>query len=215
MISILLLATLGRAEESFSARLAMQIQQNAAAVHGIAPSDVDVLSTGFAGEGCGDSMVVTSRPGEDYIGAVDLRVTAYDQGIQCGQWRVRTRQALWLDLPVAVQAAAAGETLQLRMDRIRIERSPGTPVSMSGGPYVARTGVRSGQVVVTELTKALPDVGTGQLVNVVVHSGQLVIRSEGYLAQPGNIGDPVRVRSTATNTILHGTLVATDQVVID
>jgi flagella basal body P-ring formation protein FlgA len=203
------------AEDGFAARLSADIQQAAAATHGISSDDVEVLTTGFAGEGCGDRLLISARPGEDYIGTADLRVTAMDDGVQCGQWRVRARLAVWLTMPVAAAPAAAGETLQLRAERVRIDRSPGTPVSTSGGPYVARTGVRAGQVVVSELTRTLPDVDAGHSVNVTVHAGSLTIRSEGFLAQPGNVGSVVRVRSAATNTILEGVLITPDNVVID
>lgn len=215
IFAALTLSSASHAEEDFAARLSADIQQAAAVSHGIAADDVEVLSTGFAGAGCGDSIAITARPGEDYIGTTDLRVAAMDDGVQCGEWRVRARIAVWLTMPVAAASAAAGETLRLRTERVRMERSLGTPVSTSGGPYVARTGVRSGQVVMSELARALPDVDAGHPVKVEVQAGSLMIRSEGFMAQPGNIGTSVRVRSAATNVILEGILVAPDRVVIN
>jgi len=211
---MLLLFAAAAAADDFSDRLESALRQAAADANGVEPGDVEVVSAGFGGSGCGDSIVIDARPGEDFIGPVELRATGLDGGVQCGSWRLRTRLAVWKTVPVAAKAAAAGELIAVDTRRVRLERSPGIPVSTSGGPYVARTGVRSGQVVVAELTKVPPDVDTGQLVQIIIQSGSVSLRSEGYLAESGNVGQPIRVRSAVTHTILNGTLVTEDQVVI-
>ncbi|MFT4979879.1 MAG: hypothetical protein ACI8S6_005791 [Myxococcota bacterium] len=215
MIALALLASLGHAEEDFGTRLTDAIRQAAAEEHDLAPEDVEVLSSGFGGRGCGDAVTVSARSGADYAGTIDLVVVARAGEAECGQWRVRARTALWMTLPVAAETTAAGQFLSLREERVRIERPLGTPVSMSGGPYVARTVVRSGQVVVAELAKVPPDVDAGQTVKIEVRAGNLTILSEGVLAQPGDIGASVRVRSAATDTIVTGVLVASDHVIIE
>lgn len=211
---LLLLSALAQAGD-FATRLSAEIQQAAAAALSVPAEDVEVASTGFGGEGCGDRIEVIARPGEGFVGTIDLRVVARQGEVVCGQWRVRPRLAVWQTLPVAVKPAAAGEPIEIRAERVRVDRPLGTPVPTSGRPLVARTSVRSGQVVVAELARALPDVDTGQTVKIEVRAGSLTITSEGYLAQPSSVGETVRVRTAATNTIIEGTLVAHDRVLVE
>lgn len=211
----LLLSAAAASASDFDVRLSASIQQSAATALGVEADDVEVLSTGFGGKGCGDAIDITARPNEDYLGTTDLRVVASEGGVICGQWRVRSRLAVWMTLPVAAKAAAAGDPIELRAERVRVDRPLGTPVPMSGRPLAARTSVRSGQVVVAELARAIPDVGTGQPVILEVRAGSLTITSEGFLAQASTVGETVRVRTASTNTVIEGTLVAHDRVVVE
>ena len=218
MLPLLLLAAIspGYAQEAdFSARLAAAIQAHAAAQVGGTPEDVEVVSTGFLGEGCGDRILLSSRPGESFLGTVELRVEARAGEALCGQWRVHARVARWAEIPVAKKAVAAGQPIELSVARVRLELPPGTPVSPDAGPYLARTPLRAGQPVVTENSRALPDVAAGTAVKVLVRAGSLTIASEGTLTQAARVGETVTVRSAATLTLLEGTLIAHDRVIVE
>lgn len=199
---------------AFGARLVEAMQAHVASALGTAVEDIEVLSSGFVGEGCGDRILLSARPGEDFLGLVDLRVDALSGEVLCGQWRVRARLARWESLPVAKVSVAAGQPIELAVVRVRLEQSPGTPVSASEGPYLARTPLRAGSPVVIENSRPLPDVAAGSPVQVWVQVGALTIVSEGALAQEARVGERVSVRSSATQSLMEGTLIAHNRVII-
>lgn len=211
----LLAAAQAAGAEDFSARLSAALVAHVASTVAISSEDVEVVSLGFAGAGCGDEILITGRLNEDYVGNTDLRVEALDGGAICGRWRIRARLAQWRTVPTASQPTAAGQPIALTPRRVRLERPVGTPVDPVGGPFLALAPMRAGEPVTIERVRLQPDVEAGAKVKLEVRAGALVIRGDGFLTQPGRVGESINVRAQSTGAILEGTLVTPGRVVVD
>ena len=213
MILLFSLSVASAAE--FSARLQSALRDYAAEQLQLPPADIEVRSTGFAGAGCGDRLLVTARGDEDFLGRTDLRITALDGEQACGQWRIQPDFSVWQMLPTAASAAGPGAEIAVVPRRVRLDRPVGTPVDLERGPFIALSQVRAGDVVVQQRVRLAPDVKAGQSVKLEVISGSLTIRGEGRLLSAARLGEAVTVRSDATGVLLKGTLVAVDRVRVE
>jgi Chaperone for flagella basal body P-ring formation len=120
---------------------------------------------------------------------------------------VRPQLSIWVEGPVAAEAAAVGE---------RVRAVPGVvPLAAlsSGGAYTGPAGVatrpmEAGDPLTVHTVAAPPDVPCGEKIVLRVRSGALEIRSEGRLLEDGRVGQPVRVWVAATDTATRGVLSA-------
>ena len=181
------------------------------------PADsISVEHLGVGWTGCAEpeqaSLHIESRADEDYLGPTDLRLTVRDAGTICLQTRMRPQIARWVTLPVATASVAPGAVIPMVSKRLQLTDNPGTTVDPSGGPYLARTALRAGEVVTVTRSRQQPDVSGGSAVVVEMSEGGLTIRCEGTLVGDGQLGQPVRARCRTTGRLVDGVLIRPDRV---
>lgn len=178
---------------------------------------VEVLHLGLQNTSCPeDAKVSVFVPqNEDFRGMIDAFVEAQDQNGLCGKWRIRSRVAVYKTALVAQKDTAPGEPITMVEQLTRYDLSSGTPVSIGSQSLEARTQIRAGELVTVERSQIIPVARDGAQVSIVVKSGSLQITSDGALMGDANIGDSVRVISSATRQVLDGTLVDSQTVNIN
>ena len=144
---------------------------------------------------------------EDFIGPVDVTVTAYNQQQKCNQWRVNVQVSIYAEVCVAPIAVNAEEEVSCEVKRARIDNLTHNPVTNSG-PWLARKKLRKGVVLTQANVRIKPLLKSGDNVQVVFKRGALLIRAEGRLLSDAVVGKKVRV-SLSNQTIREGILLDT------
>jgi flagellar basal body P-ring formation protein FlgA len=162
----------------------------------------------------GARIEVTPTKGEAWRGVSDLTVTGIGaDGVSCDRLRIRPRVEIWMDVPVAAAAVAAGQAVPVRAGRVLRSRLRGAPVSMSAvsagaGNLEAKVPLAEGEPVTVLVVRTAPDARSGDDVTVLVQAGALRIKAPGRLMEDAALGQPVRVANLATGAVMTGALVA-------
>jgi flagella basal body P-ring formation protein FlgA len=181
---------------------------------GVEVADVDLSWTSMDGElGCpeGAAVHVSARPGEDFVGNVEFRLTGMHEGQLCASQRVRARLDHWVQAPLVSAATPVGGRVELGEGRVLASRIDGALVE-GEGPWEARANLRAGEPVTTRRVRRLPDARDGARVTLVAGGGGLVLTAPARLMDDAMVGDRVKVANLATGTVMEGTLVAADRV---
>jgi len=149
---------------------------------------------------------------EDFKGPIITYVSAFEAGTLCGKWTIRPRVAIWDMLPVAAQDIQAGEAIVFEYQRHRLDQLMLKPASVLDGT-IATTQITEGSVILWNQVRAKPDNFDGDSVILLYNGGNLQIKTTGTLMSDAFIGDPVKVISMATNSVVQGTL--SDQGVVE
>lgn len=156
----------------------------------------------------GARVEVTPAQGESWRGVADLTVTGIGRdGISCDRLRIRPRVEIWMDVPVAAAAVAAGQPVPLRAGRVLRSRLQGAAVSMGAADLEAKVPLAEGEPVTVLAVRTAPDARSGADVTVLVQAGALKIKAPGRLMEDAALGQPVRVANLATGAVMTGTLV--------
>lgn len=153
-----------------------------------------------------DVQITFSRK-EDFQGPLDATATLFDEDGQCARWRFRPRVAIWRDVPVAADAAFAGERVNVSMEKKRYDLVQGTLIADAEGPWIARRSIQKGDFLTQDVLRKMPTNENGDRVQLNVNVGNLTIKAEGKLMTNAHVGDKVKVLSFATNVVVEGVLV--------
>jgi Chaperone for flagella basal body P-ring formation len=120
---------------------------------------------------------------------------------------VRPQLSIWVEGPVAAEAAAVGERVRAVPGLVPWSSLAGG-AAFPGATGVATRALEAGDPLTVHAVVAPPDVPCGEKIVLRVRAGALEIRSEGRLLEDGRVGQPVRVWVAATDTATRGVLSA-------
>ncbi len=134
------------------------------------PVDLEVALVEYVSEACGKADVEVHDVHVDlsHLGKLSsvewagdpcqreptLRLSAFRRGQIVAQVTVKPDLTIWLDAPVASEAAAVGDTVRVVMGRIPLYASFGTPVSL--GDWMATMPLKAGEPVTRWAVVPLP-----------------------------------------------------------
>lgn len=187
----------------------LAIRRHVAEAVGVADHDVEVVHNGLGAPlSCGPAakLEVVAAASETYREHVNLRVRGTERGEICADLRVRARLRVWQEVPVAAVATAPGDTVRLSSRRVLRHELTGPVVSSDARRLEAIAPLRAGQPVFVSRVRAIPDARSGDTVTLLAGRQGITIRATGRLLHDASIGDRVRVASTATGSVVVGTL---------
>jgi len=151
-------------------------------------------------------VMVSTRPGEDFRGRTDFRVTLTASGEECGRFRLPARIAIWQDVAVAAVSVLPGEVVQLAEGRVSRDTIRGSRIDPGAGTYQALHAIRAGESVTDQDVILVPAVLAGDLVQLEAGRGRLRIKADAHMLNDARIGERVRVANIATGSIVSGVL---------
>ena len=157
--------------------------------------------------GLGSTILVDSRPGEDFRGRTELRVSISEGGEQCARMRLPARIAIWQTTQLAAADAAPGTVVSMVAGRAPRHSLRGDAVDPSQGPWIAVHMLRAGATVTDRDVISVPSARAGDPVQLQAIVGALRVETEAHLLNDARIGEQVRVANTATGTVVRGVLV--------
>ena len=189
--------------------IAAAVRAHVATTARVAERDVELRWLGLGAiVDCAETpqVLVDTRPGEDFRGRTELRVTLTSGGEQCGRLRLPARIAIWQDVQVAAADAAAGAAVKLKAGRAPRETMRGESIDPDAGTWLARHPLRAGETVSGHDVALAPTVRAGDPVVLQAIDGGLKVEAEAHMLNDGHIGERVRVANTATGTVVTGVL---------
>ena len=199
-----------QAADPMAQAVADAVRAHVAQTARVPESDVELrwLGLGAAIE-CpqGAQVLVDSRPGEDFRGRTELRVTAQSQGTQCMRMRLPVRVAIWQAVQVAVKDAVPGAPVQVAAGRAPRDTIRGQSIDPDRGQWLALHMIRAGEPVTDRDAILAPVVRAGDMVQLEAVYGTLRIKADAHILNDASIGDRVRVANNATGTVVRGVLV--------
>jgi flagella basal body P-ring formation protein FlgA len=154
-----------------------------------------------------DEVLVDSRPGEDFRGRTDLRLTLVGQTTECGRYRLPARIGIWTTAPLVVAAVSSGEPVVLELGRVSRDAIRGQSVAIDDGPWVALRHLRAGDPVTDRDVRRPPEVFAGAEVMLTSGVPGLRLTADARMLNDANVGDLVRVSNLATDSVVSGILV--------
>jgi flagella basal body P-ring formation protein FlgA len=216
LAGILIASQLSVAQAEFQAAdpvaeaIATAVRAHVASTARVSLSDVELrwLGLGTAVDCPHDAQVlVDSRPGEDFRGRTDLRVTLIGHGEQCARLRLPARIAIWQEVQIASADAAPGMSVEMVPGRAPRDTIRGETVDPERGIWIALHMLRAGAPVTDRDVVLAPAVRAGDPVQLEVHIGTLHIEAGAHMLNDARIGEQVRVANNATGTVVRGRLV--------
>ncbi len=153
------------------------------------------------------NVIVDTRPGEDFRGRTELRVTLTSGGKECGRLRLPARIAIWRDVQMAAAAAAPGERVKLKSGRAPRDTFRGDAIDPKAGAWIALHALLPGETVTDGDVILAPAVKAGDRVVLETVIGALRIKADAHMLNDARIGERVRVANIATGTVVSGVLV--------
>jgi flagella basal body P-ring formation protein FlgA len=216
LAGMLIASQLSMAQAEFQAAdpvaeaIATAVRAHVASTARVSISDVELrwLGLGTAVDCPHDAQVlVDSRPGEDFRGRTDLRVTLIGHGEQCARLRLPARIAIWQEVQIASADAAPGLSVEMVLGRAPRDTIRGETVDPKRGTWIALHMLRAGAPVTDRDVVLAPAVRAGDPVQLEVHIGTLHIEAGAHMLNDARIGEQVRVANNATGTVVRGLLV--------
>lgn len=127
---------------------------------------------------------------------------------------LRPHVTVWQTLPVAAQAASAGEPVSVTTARVARDTLRGAVPVDATHTWEARVDLAAGAPLTTSVVRARPDGAQGQQVRIVAGQGPLSVQAPGQLGEDAFVGDRVHVVNLATRTQLVGTYQADGSVLV-
>jgi flagella basal body P-ring formation protein FlgA len=172
--------------------------------------DVELRWLGLAAKvDCVDlaEVLVDSRPGEDFRGRTELRVTLVGETTECGRYRLPARIGIWETVPLVVSTVRSGDPVALELGRVNRDAIRGQSVAIENGPWIALRHLRAGDPVTDRDVRRPPEVFAGDEVMLTSGVPGLRLTAEARMLNDANIGDVVRVSNLATDSVVSGVLV--------
>lgn len=175
---------------------------------------------------------IPEKDWEHYTWSVERRSQSADVGYQT-LWLVardgpliRGEYPVSVDISVTVNSLVTtqvvkrfvpGNKIPHRLQRTRISRNFQQIVRSTAelDNKVTRQVIPAGRKITRDMLIDPPDVLKGDKVKVAVHTGDLVISTDGVTAESGAIGEKIRVYCTATRVYLTGRVKNSNTVIIE
>ncbi|MGB0639536.1 MAG: flagellar basal body P-ring formation chaperone FlgA [Myxococcota bacterium] len=177
--------------------------------------DVEVEWLGFNGPTrceAEPAVWIDTRPGENYRGQTQIRVTLTDQTGVCDKMTLPSRVQLWKTVPVTKVDVESGDSIEVAYKKVSVTDIRGLLVKPDDGPWVANQPLRAGEPITMRFVRKEPAASVGDMVKLVVQYGPLTVTADARMLADAQIGESVRVSNLATNTVVNGILVASDRV---
>ncbi len=197
------------------ARIADAVQAHVASDMNIDVGDVEVEWLGFNGPTqCKEEAEVwiDTRPGENYRGQTQVKVTLTDSTGVCGKMTLPSRIQLWQMVPVTKADVRTGDSIEIDYRRVSTSEIRGLLVKPEEGPWMANQPMRAGDPVTMRFVRKEPAAFAGDQVQLVVQFGSLTVSADARMLADAQIGESVRVSNLATDTVVKGILVASNKV---
>ena len=151
---------------------------------------------------------------ENFQGPLNVLTEAHDNDGKCGHWRFYPRVTIWMDMPVAAHAMAAGDELKIVRKKGRYDQVHGMLLNPGQETWQARTKIKKGQPITMDMARKMPMNFDGDKVQLLVKNQAVTIRAQGKLLSDAHLGQKVKVLSFATSSVIQGTLTQRDTVEI-
>lgn len=199
-----------QAADPFAVAISEAVRAHVALTAGVDSADVELrwLGLGATIQCPADAQVlVDTRPGENFRGRTDLRITMLSGQEQCARLRLPSRIAIWQSVQIAAADAAPGTPVQMVSGRASRDSIRGEPIDPSHGPWLAVHTIRAGAAVTSTDVLRAPTVLAGDPVQLQAVFGGLQIKADAHMLNDANIGERVRVANNATGGVVSGVLV--------
>ena len=151
---------------------------------------------------------------EDFQGLISVKAHLFTQEELCQSLRFQSRVKILVTLPVAKESVPPLGDVPMMEAKVRYDLVKGTPITMSSGPWIARTSLKKMEPITQERVKLKPLNLEGEQVMVLLKKKGLEIEMKGKLMSDAHKDSRVRVLVFATSTVLDGILVDKDKVEI-
>jgi len=128
--------------------------------------------------------------------------------------QVPARVIIYKEVPVAAENISRGEIIE--PNKISIEKKDITyhsekdiPSSSEISGLTASRNISKGTIITHAFIEKQGTIKRGEKVNIIVHSGSVIVRTTGQALSDAATGESIRVKREGTQTILEG-LVAMD-----
>jgi len=170
------------------------------------PADLGVVRVYAPADDVSPAKVIVEPLRDPRAGRSSVRVTVNNKA----QW-VQVSIGMMADVHVATHALTSGQTLQA--DDFTVERraidGAAQDVRLAGA--TVKHDIAAGDAITAKDVVVEAPVARGTHVNIAIHKSGLTIRGTAVLETAAHVGEAATARVSSTHTLVHGTLVAADQ----